>query len=358
MASQEETTGATAMSEDEFDGLDDPNDIFDDMPPLDVARDTLLLDLQATPPATQSQPRRRRERELTDDDGSDDNDGGNVEEGQGDRMSDYPLENSAVASQPQAQSQPLPQGLPVLPVMPLVSRSEASPTGVVNVTSAQIRSEIQGIRSACRRADLIIERSQQLHDELEHLRAMTEADDADNFELDAFDFGSRLQLVLGELEDVDIEDVPNAAGFAEREIVAEVDDTRDKLRTAIQRTRAEIDRMEAAQTARRFADAKLPEEDNDLGVSLELLQKFAKAFDDGEPRGARYADLDSAAPLRGATVADVPPHPQATQAREAREAEGATATPMSQDADGAACALPPRTNSTMVEGAAMDGVVI
>ena len=203
MASQEETTGATAMSEDEFDGLDDPNDIFDDMPPLDVARDTLLLDLQATPPATQSQPRRRRERELTDDDGSDDNDGGNVEEGQGDRMSDYPLENSAVASQPQAQSQPLPQGLPVLPVMPLVSRSEASPTGVVNVTSAQIRSEIQGIRSACRRADLIIERSQQLHDELEHLRAMTEADDADNFELDAFDFGSRLQLVLSELEDVD-----------------------------------------------------------------------------------------------------------------------------------------------------------
>lgn len=155
---------------------------------------------------------------------------------------------------------------------------------VRNLTSSLARSEIQMIRHSCRDADLVVERAQRVFDELEYLRELSGTTDADNYHLDAFEFSQKLELVLSDLEDVEIEDVAGALGFVDRTILDEVQSTHEQLKAAIEKARLELARMDVLQTTRlggREGEAgggAKEDEDDELGVGRSLLEKFANAL--------------------------------------------------------------------------------
>ena len=120
------------------------------------------------------------------------------------------------------------------------SVSELSPARPFNMTGATMHSEILLARGTCRTADLVVERADRVHDEHEH--ALRDAGlDADNFAT-ADEYLAQLEDALEELESIEIEEVPAAAGFADKTILAEVAATRNTLSAATARCKSEIAR--------------------------------------------------------------------------------------------------------------------
>ena len=123
----------------------------------------------------------------------------------------------------------------------------ASPIRGMNLTAALVRSEVQLLRSDCQHADLLMERAQRVHDELDHELSQSGLDEEELDSPSACAFHSRLELALAELEGLlllDEEAVPDALGFADPTILAEVKATRENVRDAISQCRVAIARCE------------------------------------------------------------------------------------------------------------------
>lgn len=129
-----------------------------------------------------------------------------------------------------------------------------------NITGALLRSESVSIRSTCKHADLVVERAERIHDELEHARFCalggdTEAPaDAMHDGTIAYEYHYRFLRALEEMEAVELDDVPDALAFSDRTLLAEVASTRDNLRLAIERARHAATRMEERMSAARQAE--------------------------------------------------------------------------------------------------------
>lgn len=114
-----------------------------------------------------------------------------------------------------------------------------SPNGVMNLTGEALRSEVKAARESCEIADLYIEQFQRTSDE--YFAQCAELDERPH-DLVAAYYDSFV-AALEELNSVEIEDIPPAAGFADQTIVAEINSARVNLSDAKIKCRATIRRM-------------------------------------------------------------------------------------------------------------------
>ena len=164
--------------------------------------------------------------------------------------------------------------------------SAASPIRGMNLTAALVRSEVQLLRSDCQHADLLMERAERVHDELDHELSQSGLDEDELDSPSACEFHSRLELALSELEGLmllDDEAVPDALGFADPTILAEVKATRENVRDAMSKCRAAMARCE--QIIERAGDLGGTDTDEALLQQFASLIARAGAVGDGQGGG-------------------------------------------------------------------------
>ena len=123
-----------------------------------------------------------------------------------------------------------------LAVAACATEPRSSPVRTMDLTAAVLRRELLTVRNTCKDADLIMEHAERVHDEY----ALEEADtDADSYDV-MLEFLDRFKEALAALQDVEVDEVPPAFGFADRTIIAEVASTRSNLQDAAARCRAKI----------------------------------------------------------------------------------------------------------------------